>query len=106
MTHALYSAEERARHFAYLVGEWGRRGAATIEATAEAEDSWQSTMNEASVDAKAFFLDCTPSYLSSEGDKENPHGMLATNFGGKPTDFFDMLSSWRSTGQLDGVIIR
>mgnify|MGYP000166729861 FL=1 len=101
-----HTAEERARHFAYLVGQWAERGAATIEATAEAENAWQLTMNEASVDAKAFFLDCTPSYLSSEGDKDNPHGMLASNFGGKPTDFFDMLSAWRSTGRLEGVTIR
>ena len=81
-------------------------GPASGEATAEAENAWQLTMNEASVDAKAFFLDCTPSYLSSEGDKDNPHGMLASNFGGKPTDFFDMLSAWRSTGRLEGVTIR
>ena len=60
-------------------------------------------MNEASVDAKAFFTDCTPSYLSSEGDAENPHGMLSTNFGGKSVDFFDTLSRWRSTGLLEGV---
>jgi cyclohexanone monooxygenase len=100
-----HTAEERARHFAYLVSTWAQRGATTIEATADAEEEWLSTMNEASVNAKAFFTDCTPSYLSSEGDKENPHGMLSTNFGGKPVDFFDMLHRWRSTGQLEGVTI-
>ncbi len=98
-----HTAEERARHFAYLVSTWAVRGAKTIEATAEAEDEWLAAMNEASVDAKAFFTDCTPSYLSSEGDAENPHGMLSTNFGGKSVDFFDTLSRWRSTGLLEGV---
>ncbi|OBB56772.1 monooxygenase [Mycobacterium sp. 852013-51886_SCH5428379] len=98
-----HTAEERARHFAYLVREWARRGAATIEATAEAEEEWLAAMNEASGQAKAFYDACTPSYLSSEGDKDNPHGMLATNFGGKSVDFFDMLSDWRSTGRLEGV---
>ena len=37
---------------------------------------------------------------------DNPHGMLSTNFGGKPVEFFDMLAQWRSTGRLDGVMLR
>lgn len=100
-----HTAEERARHFTYLVGTWVRRGATTIEATREAEEEWLSAMNEASEKPKAFYEDCTPSYLSSEGEKDNPHGMLADNFGGKPTEFFDMLSAWRATGRLEGVTI-
>ncbi|MFV8053257.1 flavin-containing monooxygenase [Mycobacterium sp. 48b] len=100
-----HTAEERARHFAYLVSTWAQRGAAVIEATQEAEDEWLSEMNESTVQPKAFFADCTPSYLSSEGDKDNPHSMLSNNFGGKPVDFFDMLHKWRSTGQLEGVTL-
>ncbi|OMC06040.1 monooxygenase [Mycobacterium sp. NS-7484] len=100
-----HTAEERARHFAYLVSTFVERKATTIEATAEAEEEWLAAMNEASVKPKAFYADCTPSYLSSEGDKDNPHGMLSTNFGGKPVEFFDMLAKWRSTGQLEGVIL-
>ena len=101
-----HTAEERARHFAYLVTTFLERGASTIEATREAEDSWLTAMHEASEKPKAFYAECTPSYLSSEGDKENPHGMLATNYGGKPTDFFQMLADWRADGQLEGVVIR
>jgi cation diffusion facilitator CzcD-associated flavoprotein CzcO len=101
-----HTAEERARHFAYLVAQWVQRGATTIEATQEAEDDWLVTMAESTVNPKAFFEDCTPSYLSSEGDRSNPHGMLSTNFGGKPVEFFDMLAQWRSTDRLDGVMLR
>ena len=54
----------------------------------------------------AFYASCTPSYLSSEGDKQNPHGMLATNYGGKPVEFFDMLKRWRDSGELPGVVLR
>lgn len=100
-----HTAEERARHFAYLVRTFVERGATTIEATAEAEEDWLATMNESSEKPKAFYAECTPSYLSSEGDKENPHGMLSTNFGGKPVEFFDMLAEWRSTGRLEGVTL-
>ncbi len=100
-----HTAEERARHLAYLIGKWVERNATTIEATQEAEEEWLQTMNESSVNAKAFYADCTPSYLSSEGDRDNPHGMLSTNFGGKPVEFFDMLSKWRADDQLDGVVL-
>jgi len=100
-----HTAEERARHFTYLVSTWAQRGAATIEATRDAEEDWLSAMNEASEKPKAFYADCTPSYLSSEGEKDNPHSMLSNNFGGKPTDFFDMLSAWRADGRLKGVTI-
>ncbi|MGU3503320.1 flavin-containing monooxygenase [Mycobacterium sp. C31M] len=100
-----HTAEERARHFAYLVNAWAQRDATTIEATAEAEEQWLTAMNESTVTPKSFFLDCTPSYLSSEGEQDNPHGMLSTNFGGKPTEFFDMLAAWRATGQLEGVTL-
>ncbi|MGY4711192.1 flavin-containing monooxygenase [Mycolicibacterium sp. CBM1] len=99
-----HTAEERARHFAYLVTQWAQKGAATIEATREAEDQWLAAMEEASEIPKAFYAECTPSYLSSEGDRDNPHGMLSTNYGGKPVEFFEMLDKWRSTGHLDGVI--
>lgn len=98
-----HTAEERAHHFAYLVSTWAQRGAATIEATAEAESQWWAAMDESTVTPKAFFEDCTPSYLSSEGAQDNPHGMLSSNFGGKPTEFFDMLAEWRAAGRLDGV---
>ncbi|BBZ23882.1 monooxygenase [Mycolicibacter hiberniae] len=101
-----HTAEERARHFAYLVTTFVQRGARTIEATKAAEDQWLAAMEEASEKPKAFYAECTPSYLSSEGDRENPHGMLSTNFGGKPVDFFAMLHAWRCTGRLDGVILQ
>ncbi|MBU9764120.1 NAD(P)/FAD-dependent oxidoreductase [Mycobacterium sp. TNTM28] len=100
-----HTAEERAHHFAYLVSTFVQRGATTIEATADAEDEWLAAMNASSEKPKAFYAECTPSYLSSEGDKDNPHGMLSTNFGGKPVEFFDMLAQWRSTGQLEGVTL-
>ncbi|MGW0163504.1 flavin-containing monooxygenase [Mycobacterium sp. NPDC003323] len=100
-----HTAEERARHFAYLVTTWTQRNAQTIEATAEAEEQWLHAMTESTVTPKMFFEDCTPSYLSSEGAQDNPHGMLSTNFGGKPTEFFDMLAAWRADGRLTGVTL-
>ncbi|BBZ05431.1 monooxygenase [Mycolicibacterium chitae] len=100
-----HTAEERAQHFAYLVRTFVERGASTIEATQAAEEQWLAAMEASSEKPKAFYAECTPSYLSSEGDKENPHGMLSTNFGGKPVEFFDMLAKWRANGRLEGVIL-
>jgi cation diffusion facilitator CzcD-associated flavoprotein CzcO len=100
-----HTAEERARHLAYLVGEWAARGASTIEADLAAEDAWGDTMREMSGAGIAFFADCTPSYLDTEGDHENPDSLLAAGYGAGPVQFFELLEKWRSTGELEGVTL-
>ncbi|MGW5715248.1 flavin-containing monooxygenase [Amycolatopsis sp. NPDC003865] len=100
-----HTAEERARHLAYLLEQWAARGAGTIEADPAAEDAWVATMHELSVAAIDFFRDCTPSYLDTEGDHENPDSLLSAGYGAGPVQFFELLEKWRSTGELDGVTI-
>jgi cation diffusion facilitator CzcD-associated flavoprotein CzcO len=100
-----HTAEERARHLAYLVGEWAVRGARTIEADLAAEDAWGDTMREMAGAAIGFFEDCTPSYLDTEGDHENPDSLLAAGYGAGPVQFFELLEKWRSTGELEGVTL-
>ena len=100
-----HTAEERARHLAYLIGEWAARGASTIEADLAAEDAWGDTMREMASAGIAFFEDCTPSYLDTEGDHENPDSLLAAGYGAGPVQFFELLEKWRSTGELEGVTL-
>ncbi|WP_284742456.1 flavin-containing monooxygenase [Amycolatopsis sp. RTGN1] len=100
-----HTAEERACHLAYLVGEWAARGASTIEADLAAEDAWGDTMRDMAGAGIAFFADCTPSYLDTEGDHENPDSLLAAGYGAGPVQFFELLEKWRSTGELEGVTL-
>ena len=101
-----HTAEERARHLAYLLTQWKERGAVTIEADLAAEDGWVATMHERSARSAAFFRDCTPSYLNSEGEQSNPDSLIAAGYGGGPVEFFELLDDWRSTGQMDGVTLK
>ncbi|MFW0786994.1 NAD(P)/FAD-dependent oxidoreductase [Gordonia sp. CPCC 206044] len=101
----VHTAEERARHVAYILGEWSQRGGSLVEAEQDAEDAWVQTMQESTEMGKQFFVDCTPSYLDSEGDTNNPDSLLSAGYGGGPLAFFEILEKWRATGTLDGVTI-
>ncbi|MFD4369414.1 flavin-containing monooxygenase [Rhodococcus sp. NPDC058521] len=101
----VHTADERARHLAYILKEWDRRNGSLVEADQEAEDEWVQTMAESTVMGKQFFADCTPSYLDTEGDTENPDSLLSAGYGGGPVAFFEILEKWRATGTLDGVTI-
>jgi cation diffusion facilitator CzcD-associated flavoprotein CzcO len=100
-----HTAEERARHLAYLLEQWAARGARTIEAGLDAENAWVNTMRELAAPGIAFFDDCTPSYLDTEGDHDNPDSLLAAGYGAGPVEFFALLEKWRSSGELEGVTL-
>lgn len=101
----VHTADERARHVAYILTEWRRRGGSLVEADQAAEDEWVQAMAESTVMGKQFFADCTPSYLDTEGDTENPNSLLSAGYGGGPVAFFEILEKWRATDSLDGVTI-
>ncbi|NED62874.1 monooxygenase, partial [Streptomyces sp. SID10244] len=50
----VHTAEERARHVAYILKEWANQGGALVEADQEAEDEWVQTMAESTVMGKQF----------------------------------------------------
>ncbi|MDL9938106.1 NAD(P)/FAD-dependent oxidoreductase [Gordonia sp. ABSL1-1] len=99
----VHSADERARHVAYILGEWAAKDATLVEADELAENEWVQTMRDSTVMGKQFFVDCTPSYLDSEGDTENPDSLLSAGYGGGPVAFFEILEKWRAAGTLDGI---
>ncbi|WAC54039.1 flavin-containing monooxygenase [Gordonia sp. SL306] len=101
----VHTAEERARHVAYILKEWANQGGELVEADQEAEDEWVQTMAESTVMGKQFFADCTPSYLDSEGDTENPDSLLSAGYGGGPVAFFEILEKWRAAGTMEGVTV-
>jgi cation diffusion facilitator CzcD-associated flavoprotein CzcO len=99
-----HTAEERARHVAYILGHWAATGADTVEADLEAEEAWVETMRAGSVHGRAFFEDCTPSYLNAEGELDNPDSLIRAGYAAGPVEFFTMWEEWRSTGRLEGLL--
>ena len=53
-----------------------------------------------------FDVECTPSYYTSEGDIDNPWGIVANRYGGGPIEFEQLLLDWREKGELVGLDLR
>ncbi|MFC9978541.1 flavin-containing monooxygenase [Gordonia sp. NPDC127522] len=99
----VHTADERARHVAYILAEWAGKGATLVEAEESAENEWCRVMAESSEMGKQFFADCTPSYLDAEGNTDNPDSLLSAGYGGGPVAFFEILEKWRAAETLEGV---
>jgi cyclohexanone monooxygenase len=98
--HAL---NEQARHVAYILDEARTRGATTVEATFEAEQSWIAEVRDKQRLGERFYAECTPGYYNNEGKLGNPNGFFAGMYGAGPVAFFALLEAWRADRELAGV---
>jgi cation diffusion facilitator CzcD-associated flavoprotein CzcO len=98
-----YALNEQAKHVTYILNEARRRGAETVEATAEGEQGWIDEMRDKARFAVRFYEACTPGYYNNEGNLGNPNGFFAGMYGAGPLAFFKLLEQWRAEGDLPGV---
>jgi cation diffusion facilitator CzcD-associated flavoprotein CzcO len=103
MPHAL---NEQTKHVTHILREARRRGAGTVEATAEAEQAWLAEMRDKARLGLKFYAECTPGYYNSEGAAGNRNGFFSEMFGGGPVGFFQLLADWRADGRMTGVELR
>ena len=98
-----YLIDEQAKHIAYVIAEAIARGVRTVEATAEAEADWVTTIaTRVAAGDPSFAESCTPSYFNNEGNVDAR--ILAKNFFvGGPTEFAEVLASWRAEGSMKGL---
>ena len=101
--HAL---NEQAKHVAYILDAARARGAATVEATFEAEQAWIAEVRDKQRLGERFYAECTPGYYNNEGKLGNPNGFFAGMYGAGPVAFFALLDAWRADGGLEGVDLR
>jgi cation diffusion facilitator CzcD-associated flavoprotein CzcO len=101
VTHML---DDQAVHLAHVVGQSYERGAEILEATQVAEDEWVAELRSMAMRTN-FDSECTPSYYTSEGDIENPWGIVANRYGGGILLFRDRMRKWRADGELEGLIL-
>ncbi|BAL89623.1 putative pyridine nucleotide-disulfide oxidoreductase [Actinoplanes missouriensis 431] len=92
--------QEQATHIGALVAEAGKRGAARIEPSAEAEEGWIRVIRETAPDNFNFQAECTPGYYNGEG-KPRP---VNNSYGPGPVAFHDLLREWRAGGGFDEVM--
>ncbi|MBA3896227.1 MAG: NAD(P)/FAD-dependent oxidoreductase [Sphingomonadaceae bacterium] len=94
--------DEQAKHLAYMIGECRRRGVATLEATAKAEQQWVDTILGMSEARRKFLEQCTPGFYNNEG-RASPVADRNLPYGAGPIAFIKLLREWRETDDFAGL---
>jgi len=97
---------EQARHATYMATETKVRGFEVLEPTAEAQDAYVREVRSLARLGQRFFMECTPGYYNSEGAPGNPYGTNTDMYGAGPRKFFEILENWRSSGDMNGMMLR
>jgi cation diffusion facilitator CzcD-associated flavoprotein CzcO len=100
-----YLIDTQSRHIAWVIAWALQHGAAEMEATAGAEAAWVDTVVQRSSVIAGRRESCTPGYYNREGRAE-PRLNQDSFFFGSPTEYADLLDTWRSAGTLAGLDIR
>jgi cyclohexanone monooxygenase len=93
---------EQGRHIAHVIAETMKRGAASVEVTAAAQEEYVRLFEEIEYDSSVFLGECTPSYFNNEGEKK-PRWALFKAWGRGWEDFQSMVAEWRDKGDMDGL---
>jgi cyclohexanone monooxygenase len=94
--------DEASKHVCHVIGQAIDHGWAEVEATAEAETEWLTTLADSARDIRAFQEQCTPGYYNNEGQPSSG-GFLVGSYGYGPMAFFRLLADWRATGDFAGL---
>jgi cation diffusion facilitator CzcD-associated flavoprotein CzcO len=97
--------DEASRHMTHIVSHAMEEGVQEVEASAEAEERWLSTLGELARDVRSFQEQCTPGYYNNEG-RPADGGFLGSSYGGGPIAFFQLLADWRAEGRFEGLELR
>jgi cyclohexanone monooxygenase len=95
---------EQAKHLAYVIRRGLDEGAATVEASAEAEQAWIEQCIQKARQTGDFFENCTPGYYNNEG-KPGERSAQDGFYGGGSPEFIRILEHWRAEGKLAGLVI-
>jgi cyclohexanone monooxygenase len=97
--------DESSRHLCHIVHHALEHHVTTVEATAEGESEWLTTLAESARDFRAFQEQCTPGYYNNEGQPA-AGGFLGSSYGKGPMAFFQLLADWRADGSFAGLELR
>jgi cyclohexanone monooxygenase len=94
--------DEASRHACFVLRQALDNGWSEVEATADAETQWLTTLAESARDIRAFQETCTPGYYNNEGQPSGG-GFLVGSYGLGPIAFFQLLADWRDAGDFAGL---
>jgi cation diffusion facilitator CzcD-associated flavoprotein CzcO len=93
---------DHADTIAAVVAETERRGAATVEATADAEREWVDLLLTG-MGARLGDLGCTPGYYNNEGAGFGDSAKYAVGHPAGAQAYFDHIDAWRKSGEFSGL---
>ena len=100
-----YLLDVQASHAAWMIAWALERGVTEIEASSSAESGWVDLVVARSAATAERARTCTPGYYNREG-KADAKTRQGSFFIGAPTEYADMLETWRAKGDLGGYEIR
>lgn len=104
-TNFVYILDQQAKHLAYIWKAAKDRKAGIVEATPDAVADYVAEVAPLSVSQHKFWVECTPSYMNSEGKNDDPHGFFANLHPAGPVVFYQKLADWRAEGKLAGLAL-
>jgi len=100
-----YLLDVQATHAAWIIAWALARGVTEVEAAPDAEAAWVDTVVARSAASAERARTCTPGYYNREG-KADAKTRQGSFFFGAPTEYADILETWRADGDLAGLLVR
>jgi cation diffusion facilitator CzcD-associated flavoprotein CzcO len=100
-----YLLDVQASHVAWIIAWALARGVGEIEASPAAEAAWVDMVVARSSATAERAKTCTPGYYNREG-KADAKTRQGSFFIGAPTEYDDILTAWRTAGEMEGLEIR
>lgn len=100
-----YLLDVQASDVAWILAWALEHGVSEVEASPEAEAAWVEAVVTRSAATAERAKTCTPGYYNREG-KADAKTRQGSFFFGAPTEYADILETWRAKGDLEGLAIR
>jgi cation diffusion facilitator CzcD-associated flavoprotein CzcO len=100
-----YLLDVQATHVAWIIAWAVEQGATEVEASPSAEAAWVDTVVARSTASAERAKTCTPGYYNREG-KADAKTRQGSFFFGAPTEYADILETWRAKGGMAGLELR
>jgi cation diffusion facilitator CzcD-associated flavoprotein CzcO len=100
-----YLLDVQASHAAWIIAWALEHGVTEVEASPGAEAAWVDTVVQRSAATAERAKTCTPGYYNREGKADAKTRQGSFFFGG-PTEYADILETWRAKGDMAGLEIR
>jgi cation diffusion facilitator CzcD-associated flavoprotein CzcO len=99
----MYGISMQIGHIVHMISEVEKRGASTVEPTAEAVEAFLADFYANKRNSERYWQECTPGFFNNEGDTKKKTGFFSDSYGGGIRKFFNNLQAWRDEGSMAGV---